>query len=177
MDTPAVGVTEALRVLAKLCEGAADDRKWVQIAITCARLFGVTEQEIAILQAHGEALRFIVPEKLRAVGTIPLTASTTSIAARTAVNKKPELQNQVANTRHASVFEAVKLDPKAPSKGPIQKLMSVPIMKDQECLGVIQVSRKGPADTGIPDFTSRDLNVLSDAARQLARLLQPPAGA
>ena len=70
--------------------------------------FGVQAHEVAILviTADDRFLRFVVPEKLRAMGQIPLT-STNSLAARTAREKRPEVINHFAVVPHSSVFEAV----------------------------------------------------------------------
>ena len=54
-----------------------------------AKLFGVDMDEVAILKLvpKYKSLKFVIPEKLSPVGTIPLT-STTALAARTARERK-----------------------------------------------------------------------------------------
>ena len=76
---------------------------------------------------------------------------------------------------HRTVFELIKLrDPeqKNDDHPRIQKLMSAPILgKQDEVLGVVQVSRKGlsPGAAG-PDFPGEELQELERAARRVATL-------
>src|SRR5271154_5806035 len=129
--------------------------------------FAVHPHEVAILviTEDDRFLRFVVPEKLRQVGQIPLT-STNSLAARTFREKRPEVINHFTVVPHASVFEAV---PIAESQrgDAIQKIMSSPILLATKTIGVAQISRKGksPSDAG-PDFTHsqlRELKMVCDA--------------
>jgi hypothetical protein len=92
-----------------------------------AAIFNVKPDEVAILAVAGDGkyLKFLVPEKLKAVGTIPVN-STNALVARTAREKRPDILNQFAGSRHASVFEGV---PMGRGEGEmIQKIMSVPIV-------------------------------------------------
>ena len=59
------------------------------VAKILAKLFGVDPDEVAILKLNPKykTLKFVIPEKLALVGTIPLT-STTALAARTARERK-----------------------------------------------------------------------------------------
>jgi hypothetical protein len=125
-----------------------------------AKLFGVQHDEVAVLKlaAAGKTLMFVLPEKLRAVGTIPLTSSA-SLASRTARERRSDIVNNFSQSRHASVFEGV---PLGRSQGVhIQKLMSTPIIRKGEVLGVAQISHKGESqrDCG-PDFKASDLKTL-----------------
>jgi GAF domain-containing protein len=129
--------------------------------------YAIHHHEVAIfvLSEDGRFLRFVVPEKLQAVGQIPLT-STNSLAARTARDKRPEIINHFSVVPHASVFEAVPLVEEQRGD-PIQKIMSAPMMFEKKLIGVIQISRKAKsaAEAG-PDFTHaelRELKLISDA--------------
>lgn len=136
-----------------------------------ARSFGVQPDEVAILALvqEGKVLRFVLPEKLQAVGTIPLT-STTALAARTARENRAELINNFAVARHASVFEGVPLGRRQGEL--IHKIMSAPILMGDRVVGVVQISRKGrtPSDAG-PDFTRKELRDLASITSVLSRFL------
>lgn len=132
-----------------------------------AQNFGVRPHEVAILgfTADERALRFLAPDNLRNVGKIPLT-SITSLAVRTARERRPELVNRFSALPHASVFEGVPIAQDQRGE-PIQKIMSAPIMLGTRVVGVLQVSRKASDISGAgPDFTSaqlRELSVVCDA--------------
>jgi GAF domain-containing protein len=128
--------------------------------------YSVHHHEVAIFVLSDDArfLKFVVPEKLQAVGQIPLT-STNSLAARTARDKRPEVINHFSVVPHASVFEAVPLVEEQRGD-PIQKIMSAPMIFEKKLIGVIQISRKGPtaAEAGA-DFTHpelRELRIIAD---------------
>jgi hypothetical protein len=149
-----------------------------RLAGELAKTFNVQLDEVAILKLEKTQLNFVYPTKLGQVGSIPLNTST-SVAARTANTKRAEAINNFAQTKHASVFESVKLgekktDPSAhPTGGEkhvIQKLMTVPVVGPTGALGVIQVSRKGTsAPTAGNDFTQMDLQKLVTIATALAK--------
>ena len=142
------------------------------IAERISRLLGVKPDEIAILglSARWRHLYFLVPEALRNVGFIPLS-STTAIAARTARESRPEIINNFAAVRHASVFESVKIGPD--SSDLIQKIITAPILAGGRVVGVIQVSRKGPSLAGCgPDFTPDHLGNVLALCKPLGKLLQ-----
>lgn len=134
--------------------------------------FGVKEDEVAVLALifNDKFLKFIVPQKLQNIGTIPVT-STTALAARTARDKRPEVINNFAIAKHSTVFEAV---PLSQERGdPIQKIMSAPITSENKVIGVIQVSRKGKTlATAGPDFTPKDLGELVAVSTQIGRCLK-----
>ncbi|HUK87592.1 MAG TPA: hypothetical protein VLT85_08005 [Terriglobales bacterium] len=143
-----------------------------------AKVFSVHPEEVAILRVSGQNLGFVYPARLGQVGSIPLNTSN-SVAARTATTKRSEVINNFAQTKHASVFEAVDLGDK-PKAVPgqkmekhmhvIQKLMSVPVTGPAGVLGVIQVSRKGEsAPAAGPDFTPLDMQKLTAIAGALAK--------
>jgi hypothetical protein len=117
----------------------------------------------------GRFLRFVIPEKLREVGTIPLS-SNTALAARTARERRADVLNNFPIARHATVFEGVPLG-RRPGES-IQKIMSAVILRGNVVVGVVQICRKGASlsDAG-PDFTSRDLSELQSLNPALSRLL------
>jgi len=106
-----------------------------------------------------KSLKFVIPEKLSVIGSIPLS-STNALAARTARERKAELTNTFNTSRHASVFEGVPLG-RHPGES-IHKLMSAPIVDGTKVIGVVQISRKGhSASNAGPDFTQKDLRALN----------------
>jgi len=142
-----------------------------EICSCVAKLFEVKKTEVALLQAAGSLLKFVYPAQLKAVGAIPLSSS--AVAARTARSKRAELFNRFTRVKHSSVFEVVPLGQAGADTDVIQKLMSAPILSDDNhVVGVIQVSRKAhaPAQAG-PDFTSEDLARLKSVAHALSKLL------
>lgn len=139
------------------------------IASALAKMVGVHADEVAILELRDKALLFVLPARLRAVGSIPMT-STAALAARTARERRSDIVNNFAQSRHASVFEGVPLGRRTGVC--IQKLISAPIIQKHEVLGVVQISRKG--ETGLdcgPDFNPSDLKVLHTLNDLLVRVL------
>ena len=143
-----------------------------QIAEALGTMFDVDPDEVAILAltANSKSLKFVIPEKLAVVGTIPLT-STSALAARTARERKAELVNNFSTSRHASVFEGVPLGRRQGET--IHKIMSAPILDGTKVMGVVQISRKGhsSADAG-PDFTQKDLRALTALSPALESFLK-----
>ncbi len=143
----------------------------LDICMVLAKIFRVQYTEVALLRLEGGLLRFIFPEYLRTTGAIPLSSK--AVAAHTALSKKPEIFNNFARVKHASIFETIKpstndSDDPAPL-APIQKLMSVPMMdRDSVVVGVIQISRKGLDPKLAQDFSREDLHDLELAAGLLA---------
>ena len=135
------------------------------------KMFNVDPDEVAILAVSpkSKSLKFVIPEKLSVVGTIPLT-STNALAARTARERKAELANNFNTSRHATVFEGVPLGRRQGES--IHKMMSAPIVDGTKVVGVIQISRKGQSqsDAG-PDFTSKDLQALAALSPTLQTFL------
>jgi len=143
-----------------------------KLAAEIGRAFSVRPDEVAILATTPDDrfLRFLVPEALRNVGTIPVN-STSAMVSRTAREKRAEIINNFTIARHSTVFEAVPLDSKQRGD-PIQKIMSVPVMADNKVTGVLQVSRKGKTvTTAGADFSPGELNTLGQYASHLARCL------
>ena len=141
----------------------------LDLCMVLAKIFRVQYSEVALLRLEGGLLRFIFPDHLRTTGAIPLSSK--AVAAHTALSKKPEIFNNFARVKHASIFETIKAEAKedvAPP-APIQKLMSVPIIgRDSTVVGVIQVSRKGLDPKLAQDFSREDLHDLELIAGLLA---------
>lgn len=148
-----------------------------KIAHELSRSFGVHDDEVAVFKLEKAQLKFIYPPSLSNVGAIPLSHAT-SLAARTANTKRPEIMNNFSQMRHANIFESVPVDSKTRSGGTkaekvamtIQKVMSAPVTAPSGVVGVIQISRKGtnPKAAG-PDFQPSDLQRLLSAAGALAK--------
>jgi hypothetical protein len=149
-----------------------DSDALLNMANTLGKLFDVKTDEVAVLKIVPKyrSLKFVIPEKLTPVGTIPLT-STTALAARTARDRKPELANNFSSARHVNVFEAVPLGRNSGEL--IQKIMSAPIMDGPRIHGVVQICRKATSlqQTG-PDFTQKDLRKLGSLSPMLDRFLK-----
>jgi hypothetical protein len=160
---------------------ASDGATTSQISLTgiaerIAKNLGVKTDEIALMgvSTRWRHLHFLVPESLKKVGFIPLS-STSAVAARTARESRPDIINNFAAVRHATVFEGVKIG--GESSELIQKMISAPILSGDKVVGVIQISRKGtnPIVAG-PDFSADDLGKVLALCKPLGKLLQHIAG-
>src|SRR5271166_143382 len=143
----------------------------LEVSMVLAKVFRVQHAEVALLRLEGGLLKFILPDHLRTTGAIPISSK--AVAAHTALSKKPEIFNNFARVKHASIFETIRPvgadteDASVPA--PIQKLMSVPILdRHSTVLGVIQISRKGLDPRFTQDFSREDLHDLELAAGVLA---------
>ncbi len=164
--------------LGRFVEGLGKDPEPIEsstlsrLAEQVAKSFGVEPDEVAILAVidEGRFLKFLIPEKLEVIGTIPMT-STTALAVRTAREKRAELVNNFTAARHASVFEGVPLGRRQGEL--IHKIMSAPLAVEGKVVGVVQISRKGrnPKDAG-PDFTQKDLRELVSLSSVLGRFVK-----
>jgi hypothetical protein len=146
------------------------------IAHRIAKNVGVKPDEIALMgvSTRWRHLHFLVPESLKQVGFIPLS-STSAVAARTARESRPDIINNFASVRHATVFEGVKIG--GENSELIQKMISAPILSGDKVVGVIQVSRKGPdAKNSGPDFNADDLGKILALCRPLGKVLQHISG-
>jgi hypothetical protein len=156
--------TELNRLVSQWAEHSAeiDSKSLAKFSDRLAAIFGVKSDEVAILAVtgNGRHLSFLVPEKLKAVGSIPLNSST-ALAARTVRERRAEIFNQFAGSRHASVFEGVRLGRREGEM--IQKIMSVPIISGADVAGVAQISRKGRAQ--------RELRALQELSPTLAQFI------
>ncbi len=178
MSTTLNLVTEMERIASALGTEHADAPQvsLSSVAEKIAKNLGVKNDEVAILavSTRWRHLHFLVPEALKNVGFIPLS-SNSALAARTARDSRPEIENNFANSRHATIFETVKIS--ADAAGTIQKMISAPILMDGKVIGVIQVSRKGanPHSAG-PDFAAADLGKILALCKPLGKLLRHVAG-
>jgi hypothetical protein len=169
-------VTELERLadaLIDTADGSPSPLPWASVADRIAKNLGVKADEVGILglSTKWRHLYFLAPEALKNVGFIPLT-SNSALAARTARESRPEIDNTFASARHATVFESVKTVPGATGEA-IQKIMSAPILASGKVIGVIQISRKGSnTATAGPDFTPGDLGKVLALSKPLGKLLQ-----
>jgi hypothetical protein len=167
-------LTADLESLVTAMEGrgvAPNSGALTEIAEALAKLFGVDTDEVAILKVVPKyrSLKFVIPEKLAPVGTIPVT-STSALVAKTARERKAEIINNFSAARHANFFEAVPMG-RDPNEL-IHKIMSAPILEGTRVLGVVQVSRKASSlAVAGPDFTQRDLKTLTALSPALYRFL------
>jgi GAF domain-containing protein len=141
-----------------------------------AKNLGVQAGEVAILgvSTRWRHLHFLVPQALKNVGFIPLS-STSALAARTARESRPEINNNFTSVRHATVFEGVRT---ATTTGEsIQKIISAPILYEGKVVGVMQISRKGATvqETGA-DFTTEDLGKVLALCGAMGKLVRHLAG-
>ena len=157
-------------------EGGAMQISLSTVAEKIGRNLGVKNEEVAILavSTRWRHLHFLVPQALKNVGFIPLS-SNSALAARTARDSRPEIENNFAAAKHATVFEGVKIAGETAEA--IQKMISAPILLDGKVIGVIQVSRKGanPHSAG-PDFTADDLGKILAFCKPLGKFLRHLAG-
>jgi GAF domain-containing protein len=149
-----------------------DTDELTKMAQTLGKMFGVDSDEVAILSVNSKSksLKFVIPQQLAVVGSIPLT-STNALAARTARERKADILNNFGTSRHASVFEGVPLGRALGET--IHKIMSAPILDGTKVMGVVQISRKGHsvAKCG-PDFTQKDLRTLTSLSPALELFLK-----
>ena len=141
------------------------------LAEEIAKELHVKVDEVAILGVSNRwrHLHFLVPAALKNVGFVPLT-SNSALAARTARESRPEINNNFSAMLHATVFEGVKA---ATTTGEsIQKIISAPILNEGKVVGVMQISRKGetPATAG-PDFTAEELRKVLAICHPLGRVV------
>jgi GAF domain-containing protein len=147
------------------------------VAERIAKTLGVKPDEVAILglSTRWKHLHFLAPESLKNVGYIPLS-SNSALAARTARESRPEINNNFAAVRHASAFEGVKVGGEATEA--IQKIISAPILSEGKVVGIIQISRKGTnTATAGPDFTANELGQVLALCKPLGKLLRHFTGA
>jgi hypothetical protein len=174
MSTTSGLVTELERIASALRaeEGGAAEFSLTTVAEKIAKTLSVRKDEVAIMgvSTRWRHLHFLVPEALKNVGFIPLS-SNSALAARTARDSRPEIENNFVAIRHANVFEGVKITPE-PTES-IQKIISAPILAEGKVIGVIQISRKGAtAASAGPDFTADDLGKLLAVCKPLGKLLR-----
>ena len=120
-------------------------------------------------------LHFLVPESLKQVGFIPLS-STSAIAARTARESRPDIINNFASVRHATVFEGVKIGGETSDADPEDDQRSHSFRRKgcRRHSGQPQ-GRKRHRRPG-PDFSADDLGKVLALCKPLGKLLQHIAG-
>jgi hypothetical protein len=158
-------------------DGSATPIVWSSVAERIAKNLGVRPEEVGILglSEKWRHLHFLAPEALKNVGFIPLS-SNSALAARTVRESRPEIDNNFASAKHATVFEGVRMGSSGPG-GAIQKIISAPILAGGKVIGVIQISRKGAgATTAGADFTPTDLGKVLALTKPLGKLLQYAVG-
>jgi len=174
MSSTAGLVTELERIATALNadDGNASQFSLTSVAEKIAKTLSVGKDEVAIMgvSTRWRHLHFLVPEALKNVGFIPLS-SNSALAARTARDSRPEIDNNFTLARHATVFEGVKITSEAAES--IQKILSAPILAEGKVVGVIQISRKGSsAASAGPDFTADHLGKILALCKPLGKLLQ-----
>jgi hypothetical protein len=178
MSTTLSLVSEMERIASALGteQGDGSQISLSSVAEKIAKNLGVRNDEVAILalSTRWRHLYFLVPEALKKVGFVPLS-SNSALAARTARDSRPEIENNFSAARHATVFEGVKITGEAAEA--IQKMISAPILLDGKVIGVIQISRKGAtAASAGPDFTAEDLGKILALCKPLGKMLRHVAG-
>ncbi|MCM2265130.1 MAG: GAF domain-containing protein [Desulfuromonadales bacterium] len=171
-------IPEFCQTLEKALDEQADmDNRLRLVGTAMQQAFKVKEDEMAIFRLDPETqdLCFLWPKKLVKSGRVPI-GTRDSLLARTAREGKPHLDNRFTNTRHASIFESIKLgDPKDKEQKatlPIQKIMSAPLLQGTQVAGVIQLCRKGldPEAAG-PDFSPTELEAFACIANSVTRYI------
>ncbi len=176
MSTSLVTELEQLASALEQDESSLKDVSLEQLAGKIAKELQVKDDEVAILGVSNRwrHLHFLVPLALKNVGFIPLT-SNSALAAKTVTESRPEINNEFAKVRHATVLEGVKAS--TTTGETIQKIISAPILCEGKVVGVMQVSRKGENASGAgADFTSDDLGKVLALCRPLGRLVRQLAG-
>ena len=176
MNTSLVSELERLANALDKDGTSAADISLPAIAEKIAKELHVKADEVAILGVSNRwrHLHFLVPTALKNVGFIPLT-SNSALAARTARDSTPEINNNFSAVRHATVFEGVKAP--TTSGESIQKIISAPILSQGKVVGVLQISRKGESPAGAgPDFVSDDMTKVMALCRPLGKLVRVLAG-
>src|SRR5260370_29463622 len=137
MSTTLNLVTEMERIASALATEQTDAPQvsLSSVAEKIARNLGVKNDEVAILSVstRWRHLHFLVPEALKNVGFIPLS-SNSALAARTPPDSRPEIENNFAAPRHATLFESIKIADGA--SGTIQKMNSAPLLLDRHVISV-----------------------------------------
>lgn len=151
----------------QLSSAGSDVEKYEYTVKAISNAFGCTPDEVGIFSLSDGFLSFIWPMRLRTAGSLPINADKT-LAAKTCREGLSVIDNTFQSTPHASIFENFRLHPDFPSV-PIQKIMSVPLVRDGKTIGVIQVSRKGTDHAFVgEDFTDIQLRALTRIAEVLA---------
>lgn len=121
------------------------------------------------LRVDGPFLRFEYPLFLVNAGRIPLSHGS-CVAARTVTQRKPELFNNFAAVRHTSIFEVVSAG--GMKMEPIQRMLSVTVLRRDRVVGVLQVSRKG--NDRQREFQPEDLQTLTSLVESVTIAFSKP---
>lgn len=146
----------------------AEEKAEAAVDALC-RIFALQRHEVAVFtfDRDSDSFGFLWPKDMRNSGSIPFTANR-SLLAVTARERKGELNNNFASTPHLFVFESFGKE----KAGPIQRIMSAPMLRGEELVGVLQVCRKGAdADAGLKPFTEPELKALCALADVMAKRL------
>lgn len=155
------------RKLETLLSGRKEVSEKVEASVDAlCRIYGVDKNEVALFvyDKGQDSFSFAWPPDMKGSGSIPFTADR-SLLAVTARERKGRINNSFASTPHLFVFESF-------GKGkpqPIQRIMSAPMLKGEELVGVIQVCRKGAeASASLKGFTEPELKGLCALANVVA---------
>ena len=176
MVTNLVSELERLASALETHGSSAETVPLAALAEKIAKELRVKFDEVAILGVSNrwKHLHFLLPEALKNMGFIPLT-SNSALAARTARESRPEINNNFTAVRHASVFEGVKSG--GTTGESIQKIISAPILNEGKVVGVMQICRKGGSATSSgADFTAEDLGTVLALCKPLGKLVVCLAG-
>lgn len=160
-------ICEKLEALLSARPGVAEKVEAAVDAI--CRIFAVDKNEVAVFTYQGDqdSFSFVWPPDMRNCGSIPFTADR-SLLAVTARERRGRINNSFASTPHLFVFESFGREKSAP----IQRIMSAPMLKDEQLMGVLQVCRKGlEASAALKSFTEPELKALCAIANVIARQL------
>ncbi len=126
----------------------------------------VNPEDVAVLLyfPQEKSLKFVYPQALVDAGSIPVT-SADSLAVRVMNSAKSFLSNNFQDVRHLGFFDRLTSD-----KGPILKIMAVPIFKKGKAIGVIEVSCREPAR----NFTQEELLFLEQLGELLGEKMEEP---
>src|SRR5512138_391087 len=131
------------------------------VAEELALFFAVRSHEVGIFKVNRKQheIIFIWPQGMTRFGHIPLNA-VNSLVAKTANDRSASLDNTFSNSRHLFIFEHMLAEKS--ERIPLQKIMSAPIIKGNDVVGVLQISRKAATlpEAGT-DFTPQDLDALT----------------
>jgi len=170
-------VTELERIATALSaeDGSASQFSLASVAEKIAKTLSVRKDEVAIMgvSTRWRHLHFLVPEALKNVGFIPLS-SNSALAARTARDSRPEIDNNFTVARHAAVFEGVKSVPKRrnPSRN-AQRAHSLRRKSDWRHSDQPEGFEHGKRG---PDFTAADLGKILALCKPLGKLLRRITG-
>ncbi len=121
------------------------------------------EDEVAIfILDKRNILNFLYPAYLGKVGVIPKDYKK-SFVWRLIEEKRGIIDNNFETAIHLHFFESAKDKKKDLPHDPIQKIMGIPLVKDDLIFGAIEISKKGKnLNSAGEDFSKKDLNKLKE---------------